>query len=110
LTFQVISTMTMSPKAPDLMYSAAFMIAGRGAALGSDLDDLAGLVDGGAELAGVFHGVRGGLLDVGVAAGVDGFNAVQGVLEVGGGDEDGIDIFAGVELVVVADRIDGDCR
>jgi hypothetical protein len=28
LTFQVISTMTMSPNAPDLMYSAAFMYLG----------------------------------------------------------------------------------
>jgi hypothetical protein len=64
-------------------------------------------VDGGAEVAGVGHGVGGGLFDVGIAAGVDGFNAVLGVLEVGSGDDDGIDILARVELVVVADRVDG---
>ncbi len=58
------------------------------------------------EFAGVVHGVRGGLFDVGIAAGFDGFDPVQGVLEVGGGDEDGVDILAGVELVVVADGID----
>jgi hypothetical protein len=86
------------------------MIAGRGAALGSDLHNLAGLVDGGAELAGIFHGVRGGLLNIGVAAGVDGFNAVQGVLKIGGGNENRIDILASIELVVVADWVDWDCR
>ena len=86
------------------------LIAGRGAALRADLDDLAGLVDGGAEVAGVVHGVGGGLFDVGVAAGVDGFDAVPRVLEVGGGDEDRVDVFAGVELVVVADGVDCVCR
>jgi hypothetical protein len=72
------------------------LIAGRGAALGADLHDFAGLVDGGAEGAGIGHGVGGGLFHVGIAAGVDGFYAVLGVLEVSGGDEDGIDILAGV--------------
>ncbi len=98
--------MTMSPNAPDLMYSAAFMILGCDAALGSDLHDLSGLVNGGAEIAGVLHIVGGGLFDVGIAAGVDGFDAVLGVLEIGGGDKHRIDVFAGVEFVVVADRVD----
>src|ERR1035437_1292805 len=84
-----------------------FHIGGRGAALGSDLDNFAGLFDGGEEVAGVFHGVRGGLFDVGVAAGVDRFDAVLRVLEIGRGDDDGIHVFAGVEFVVVADLIDG---
>ena len=59
------------------------------------------------KVAGVVHGVGGGLFDVGIAAGVDGFDAMLRVLEVGGGDEDGIDVFARVELVVVAHRVDG---
>src|SRR5665213_1588295 len=83
------------------------LIAGRAAALRSYLDDLAGLVNSRAEEAGVVHGVGRGLFDVGVAAGVDGFCAVARVLEVGGGDEDGVDVLAGVELVVVAHGGDG---
>ena len=82
-----------------------FLIAGRGAALGADLNDFAGLFDGGEKLAGVGHGVRDGLFDVGIAAGVHGFSAVQGVLEVGGGDDDGVDILARIQLVVVADGV-----
>ena len=42
------------------------------------------------------------LLDVGVAPGAHGFDAVLRVLEVGGRDDDGVDVLAGVELVVVA--------
>ena len=64
-------------------------------------------MDGGEEIAGVVHGVGGGLFDIGVAAGLDGLDAVVRVLEVGGGDEDGVDVVAGVECVVVDDGIDG---
>src|SRR5665213_658087 len=83
------------------------LVAGRAAALRSYLDDLSGLVDGGAEEAGVVHGVGGRLFYVGIAAGVDGLGAVARVLEVGRRDEHGVDILAGVELVVVADGRDG---
>ena len=64
-------------------------------------------MNGGAEGAGIGHGVGGGLFHVGIATGVDGLNAVLCVLEVGGSDEDGVDVLAGVEFVVVADRGDG---
>ena len=50
--------------------------------------------------------MRGRLFDVGIAAGFDGFDAVQRVLKVGGRDQDGVDIFAGIQLVVVAHRCD----
>jgi hypothetical protein len=72
------------------------LVAGRGAALGSHLDDLAGIFDSGAEEARVGHGVRGGLLDISVAASIHGFSAVLGMLEIGSGDENGIDVVAGV--------------
>ena len=81
-------------------------VGGGGAALGADGDDLFGAFDGGEEVARVGHGVRGGLFYVCVAAGLDGLDAVAGVLEVGGGDEDGVDVVAGVEGLVVGDHVD----
>ena len=86
---------------------ASLDVGGRGAALGADGDDLLGAFDGLEEGARVGHGVRGGLFDVGVAAGLDRLDAVAGVLEVGGGDEDGVDVVAGVEGLVVDDGVDG---
>jgi hypothetical protein len=83
------------------------LIAGRGAALGSDLHDFSGLFDGGEEFASVVHGVRSGLFDVSVATGVDRLDAMLRVLEVGSGNENSINVLAGIELVVVADRVDG---
>ena len=58
----------------------------------------------------VVHGVRCRLFDIGIAARIHGFDAVQRVLEIGRGDEDGIDILAGVEFVVVANLRDWHCR
>ena len=48
------------------------------------------------------HGVRGGLFHVGVAARFHGFSAVIGVLEISGGNNDGIHILARIQLVVIA--------
>src|ERR1700722_13348983 len=83
------------------------LIAGRAAGLGANRDYFSCLLDRIAEGARVFHGVGGGFFHVGVAAGLHGFHSVQGMLKVGGGDDDGVDIFAGVELVVVADTGNG---
>ena len=73
----------------------------RAAALRADLDDLAGVLDRLAEGAGILHRVGHRLLDVGVPSGPHGLDAVQRVLEVGGGDDHGVDVLAGVQLVVV---------
>ena len=48
----------------------------------------------------------GGFFDISVATGLDGFDAVACVLEVGGGDEHGVDVVAGVEGLVVGDGVD----
>ena len=54
------------------------------------------------ERARVLHGVGSGLLHVRITACLDCFDAVQGVLKIGGGDHDGIDVLARIEFVVVA--------
>ncbi len=82
------------------------LVAGGGAPLGADGDDLVGAFDRLEEVPRVVHAVRGGLLHVGVAAGLDGLHPVARMLEVGGGDEDGVDVVARVQLVVVAHHID----
>ena len=81
-------------------------VGGGGAALGADGDDLLGAFDGLEEIAGIVHAVGGGLFDVGVATRLDGLDAVARVLEVGGGDEDCVDVVAGVEGIVVGDHVD----
>ena len=72
------------------------LIGRSGAPLGADLDDPAGLLDGGEKLAGVGHGVSGGLFHVGVAARLHGLRAHERMLEVGSGNEDCVHIFARV--------------
>ena len=52
--------------------------------------------------AGIFHGVGEGFFDVGITAGAESFDTVEGVLKVGGGDDDSLDIFVVVEFIVVA--------
>ena len=73
----------------------------RAAPLRADLDHLARVRDGLQEGACILHGVGHGLLDIGIAPGADGFDAMLRMLEVGGRDEHGIDILACVEFVVV---------
>ena len=95
----------MSPNCAGLDIFGGLLIARRAAALGSDLNDLTGLFDCGKKLAGVVHGVGGRLFNVGIAAGVHGFNTVQRVLEVSGRNEHCIDILARIEFFVVANWI-----
>ena len=83
------------------------LIAGRAAALGADLDDFPGLLHRGPEGPGVLHGVGGRLLHVGIASRLHCFDTMQGMLKIGGGDDDRIDVFAGIELVVVTHAGDG---
>jgi hypothetical protein len=47
--------------------------------------------------------MRGGLLNIGVATGVYGLNAVQRVLKIGGCNKNRINIFSSIEFIVVAD-------
>ena len=64
-----------------------------GAALGAGLDDLLGeVVRGGDELLAFEDVMRKGLLDVEVLAGLEGPDALDGVLVVRRGDGDGVDI------------------
>ncbi len=85
----------------------SLLIAGRAATLGADSYDLSGLLHRGAKRPRILHGVSGGLLHVGIAACLHRFYAVQGMLKISRGDNDGIDILAGIELVIVADAGDG---
>src|SRR5262249_24782055 len=50
----------------------------------------------------VGHGMRERFFDVRVAAGSYCFDAVKGVLEIGGGDDNSLDILVVIKLVVVA--------
>src|SRR5437899_12969799 len=72
------------------------------APLRADLDDAVALLYSLADSARVIHGVRQRFFHVGVAARLDGFNGVIGMLEVSRGDDHSINFFAGVELLVVA--------
>jgi len=94
----------MSPNLPDVV--AGGLVAGGGAALGADCDDLLRALDRLEEVPRVFHGVRSGLLHVGVAAGLDGLDPMPRMLEVGSGDQHGVDVIACVQLVVVAHLVD----
>src|SRR5882757_5595818 len=85
----------------------SLLIAGRAAALGTDSYDLSRLLHRGAKRSRILHGVSGGLLHIGVAACLHRFYAMQGVLKISSSDNDGIDILAGIELVVVADAGNG---
>src|SRR6185437_12827574 len=69
-------------------------------------DHLLRAFDGLEEGAGIVHAVRGRLFHVGVAAGLHRFNAVPRVLEVGSGNEDGVNVLARVERIVVDHGID----
>ncbi len=51
------------------------------------------------------HGVRGWLFHVGVAACFHGLGAVISVLEIGGGNDDGVYVLARIQFVVIAHRI-----
>src|SRR5882757_7267733 len=77
----------------------SLLIAGRAAALGTDSYDLSRLLHRGAKCSRLLHGVSGGLLHIGVAACLHRFYAVQGMLKIGRGDDNGIDVLAGIELV-----------
>ncbi len=85
----------------------SLLIAGRAAALGTDSYDLSRLLHRGAKCSRILHGVRGRLLHIGVAACLHRFYAVQGMLKISSGDDNGIDVLAGIELVVVADAGNG---
>ncbi len=66
-----------------------------------------GLLHRGPEGPGVLHGVGGWLLHISIASRLHGLDSVQCVLKIGRGDDDRIDVFAGVELVVVTYAGDG---
>ena len=87
-----------------LQVLVGLLVALRAAALRADLHDLAGVLDRLAKGARVLHGVGHRLLDVGVAPGAHRLDAMLRVLEVGGRDDDGVDVLAGVEFVVVPTR------
>ena len=96
----------MSPNFPLRMYFVGGLIAGRTAALRTDLHNSAGLAHSLADGARFFHGVGQGLFDIRIAAGADGFDAVLGMLEIGCRDNDRVNILAGVEFIIVAHGID----
>jgi hypothetical protein len=78
------------------------VVVGGAAALRTHLHDLAGFFHGLEGDAGVFHGFGKGLFHVHVLAHPHGVGQVQGVLEVGRADDDGVRILLFVEFVVVA--------
>ena len=90
-----------------LQVLVGLLVALRAPALRADLHDLAGVLDRLAKGARVLHGVGHGLLDVGVASGAHGLDAMLRMLEVGGRDDDSVDVLAGVEFVVVPTRDGG---
>src|SRR4030095_11258970 len=77
------------------------LIGGRAAALRSYGEDTVAVFYSVADRLRVLHGVSEWFFDVGVAAGTDGFDAVESMLEVSRADDDGLDIFVFVEFVVV---------
>ena len=78
--------------------------------LRADLHNAIALLDRGQKFARIGHGVRRRLFNVGIAAGLYCFNAVIGVLEIGGRDNDCIHILARIQLVVVAYLVRPSCR
>ena len=83
------------------------LIAGRAAALGADSYHFSSLLHRGPERPRILHGVSGGLLHIGIAPRLHRFYAVQGMLKISSGDNDGIDILAGIEFVIIPDAGNG---
>jgi len=81
LTFQVIFDGNDVAELAGLDEFIGLLVSGRAATLRAYGEDTIAFFDGVANGFGVFHGVREWFFDVGVAAGVDGFDAVEGVLK-----------------------------
>ncbi len=94
--------MTMSPNLSRLDVLGGLLIGGSGSALRADLNNFSALLYRRQKHAGIGHGMCGGLLHVGIAAGIHRFSTVVRVLKIGSCDNDCIDVLAGIELVVVS--------